>query len=460
MNHDYKKKSIVFFVICYFFIISFVIFAKNDSILYEEGRNAASFPTLDIKNIKGWTGEIESYLLDNIKYRNDIIDIAIHIKKYFGRSYGFENISIVDVENKSNFNNDFVPKSYESNETENIAKNENIEVKAKYDELDNIKYEIEKVGNSQNKVVVMGEGESIRAVNIVKDLSHVVRTVPYNMNKIDDLIKQNFADTVKLHYMIIPLPLAYYFPVSIKNLWVDQRTIMESVEEKLSENISFVNIYDKLYEHKDEYIYFRTDSHWTQLGAYYAAEKFCKINKLPFYDLTHYKTKEIKNYCGSFYRYLEDYRFKENPDTLIYYDPKINYVTAQRYYSLDENTNKYKIYNDMNASVFKNKNDGDTYAYQVFLGGDDNTTIVKTNNNNNNKKLLLVKDSFGNALVPNLLMSFSELHVIDYRYMKENLLTYIKENKITDVLFESQMAMTTHASSQYLTLFYQDMITK
>ena len=459
MNKDYKKFSIIFFVICYIFIILFVIFIKNDSVLYEEGRNATSLPTLNIKNIKDWTGEIENYLLDNIGYRNKMIDAAIHMKKYFGASYGSESINIVDVENKSNYNDDFAPKSYELNETKNITEGEVLEVSAEYDELDDIKYEVEKVGNSQNKVVVMGEGENIRAVNIVKDLSYVVRTVPYNMNKIVDLVRQHFGDTVKVHYMIVPMPLAYYFPESLKNLWIDQRVIIESVKEKLSDNITFVNIYDKLYEHKDEYIYFRTDSHWTQLGAYYAAEKFCEINKLPFYDLTCYEEKEIKDYCGSFYRYLEDYRFKENPDTLIYYDPKINYTTIKKYYNLDETTNKYKINSDTSESVFKKRNDGDTYAYNVFLGGDSNTTIVKTYNNNS-RKLLLVKDSFGNALAPNLLMSFSELHAVDYRYMKENLVTYIKENKITDVLFESQMAMTTHASTQYLTLFLQDMIIK
>ena len=52
------------------------LFIKNDSVLYEEGRNATSLPTLNIKNIKDWTGDIENYLLDNIGYRNKILVIS------------------------------------------------------------------------------------------------------------------------------------------------------------------------------------------------------------------------------------------------------------------------------------------------------------------------------------------------------------------------------------------------
>ena len=51
----------------------------------------------------------------------------------------------------------------------------------------------------------------------------------------------------------------------------------------------YYSLYDKvipvktietLREHNDEYLYFRTDHHWTQLGAYYVYENFCKEKEL------------------------------------------------------------------------------------------------------------------------------------------------------------------------------------
>jgi hypothetical protein len=58
------------------------------------------------------------------------------------------------------------------------------------------------------------------------------------------------------------------------------------------------------------------------------------------------------------------------------------------------------------------------------------TTEVK-----NGRKIAVIKDSYGNALIPCLTSSFEEIYVIDMRYFDVNAVSYLKENGITDLLF-------------------------
>ncbi|MBR1732421.1 MAG: hypothetical protein IJ729_01575, partial [Alloprevotella sp.] len=51
------------------------------------------------------------------------------------------------------------------------------------------------------------------------------------------------------------------------------------------------------------------------------------------------------------------------------------------------------------------------------------------------RRLIIIKDSFGNALPAHLFHSFEEVHVVDFRYFTKNMVRYVRENGITDVLF-------------------------
>lgn len=73
-------------------------------------------------------------------------------------------------------------------------------------------------------------------------------------------------------------------------------------------------------------------------------------------------------------------------------------------------------------------------SYIRFMGGDDSSVKIKTGVNNG-RKLLVVKDSYGNAEIPFYTNSFEEIYVVDMRYFKCNLVNFINDMDITDVLF-------------------------
>ena len=81
--------------------------------------------------------------------------------------------------------------------------------------------------------------------------------------------------------------------------------------------------------------------------------------------------------------------------------------------------------------------EGGSNTYGVFIMGDNALTVLKSASENAaaGKKIAVVKESYGNAFVPYLTNNYEEVHVIDFRYFKQNLVDYCKTNGIDEVLF-------------------------
>jgi hypothetical protein len=53
----------------------------------------------------------------------------------------------------------------------------------------------------------------------------------------------------------------------------------------------------------------------------------------------------------------------------------------------------------------------------------------------NNRRLVVIKNSFGNALIPHLVQNFETVFVIDYRYFQGSIYDLVINQNITDILF-------------------------
>jgi len=84
------------------------------------------------------------------------------------------------------------------------------------------------------------------------------------------------------------------------------------------------------------------------------------------------------------------------------------------------------------------------------MGGDTKLTQVRTSTNNG-RRVLILKDSFGNAIPGYLFFSFEEVHVVDFRYFTKNMMAYVEENHITDILFANNIfnAYSSHTYRNY-----------
>lgn len=257
------------------------------------------------------------------------------------------------------------------------------------------------------------------------------------------------GDGVNVYSMVIPKACAYYLQDSKTYGKYAGKTLedLEVFRNNYDSNVIEVNIYDTLYAHKNENIYFRTDHHWTALGAYYAAEKFAEVAGVDFVPLSSYTRTERPGFVGSLYKYTNNSAtLLNNPDTLETYVPSAGYRAV--------------FYNTKLAGGFERNNlfwgVPDQYRsswYMTFLGGDNYAVQINSDVCNNGRKLLIVKDSYGNTLPSYFINSFEEIYVVDARYFEVGLSSLVESKGITDVLFaESQHSAVSAYSNNIIAL--------
>ena len=241
----------------------------------------------------------------------------------------------------------------------------------------------------------------------VDDINSLVSNMP-NMNKYFILV----PNSVK----ILEDKLPPYAPNA------DELVYMDWVRSSLDNNIEFVDVYDALYSNKDEYIYYKTDHHWTTKGAYLAYERFMEDMRTGLHKEDYFNIEKVTDdFYGSLYS--KSGLRKLNSDSIELYIPKIDEGIKVEY--VDEGKDSSSIYN-MDSLDKKDK-------YAVFLGG--NHSLIKISTNVcQGERLLIIKDSYANSFIPFLTGHFSEIYVVDLRYYDEDLINLVEDEKIDNLL--------------------------
>lgn len=202
----------------------------------------------------------------------------------------------------------------------------------------------------------------------------------------------------------------------------------------MSSSAHKVKLYDTLREHRNEYVYFRTDHHWTALGAYYAYLEYAAAAGITAAELTDFEEKQFDNFVGAFYNDSgKDPALEKEPDTVYAYKPKGNV-------KLEFTDKSGKKYNWPVVSDVSNWSRGT--KYNTFIGGDQPYTYIKNSDITDGSSCLVIKESFGNAMVPFLTANYGEVHVIDYRYWDGSIVEFAKKNGIDDVIFLNNISAT------------------
>lgn len=258
---------------------------------------------------------------------------------------------------------------------------------------------------------------------------------------------------VKVYCMVIPTAIEYYCPREIQSCTTKEQPTISNIYKHLEPQVQAVNVYNALGRHYKEAIYLRTDHHWAPLGAYYAAEQFAKVAKVPFRNLSYYNADTVHRFVGSMYGYSKDIAVKRAPEDFIYYVPnRLNFRTTYVDFQIDKKYNVTGRGTPHKGEFFVKFRDGSSGAYCTFMGVDTRLAYLQTGTKNN-RHLLIIKDSFGNALPAVLMYSFETISVVDVRYFTYNLADYVKKNHITD------LALTLNVFSAYSDSFVNKALT-
>lgn len=241
---------------------------------------------------------------------------------------------------------------------------------------------------------------------------------------------EKLGSSVKIYSMIPPTNSEFVQLKKYKGITDSQNDALGFLKSKLDGSISSVNVYDALNKHKDEYIYFRTDHHWTALGAYYAYEAFMNSRGDMAVPLYQYETLDLGDFLGSSYTKTLNKSLEKNPDNIIAYKPFTEYEYLMYYASEEKKADVL----DMDYA------DDITQKYLTFLSTGGGTWSVIKTDVHNGQKIAVIKDSFGNALVPFLLPHYEEIYIVDARFYNisaagKNIVEFINEKEIDELLF-------------------------
>lgn len=236
--------------------------------------------------------------------------------------------------------------------------------------------------------------------------------------------------------LITPNAAEFYSPESMHTGDHSQKEMINYCYGKMDEDIVTVDAYSALREHTDEYIYFRTDHHWTALGAYYAYTNFCKAAGFEAAELKDFQTGTYQDFLGSMYTYTQGYpqsdALRENPDTLTYYLPKLE--THAKYYSDATLSDGVPI-----SVVYTKLADDVDNKYLCFIGGDSPVCVIQTAVEDG-PVCLMLKESYGNAFAPFLTNHYSKIVVVDPRKFNQqgmpslDLKAFAAEQGVNDLL--------------------------
>ena len=169
-----------------------------------------------------------------------------------------------------------------------------------------------------------------------------------------------------------------------------------------------VDLLTALKAHGGEYIYYRTDHHWTTLGAYYAYEKLAEVFDLTKVDINSLNKNAVEDFYGTYFSKAKSFTIK--PDTINYYDvdasldimvpgteggfvPEISYETL---YDVEKFNTRDK--------------------YAAFTYSNNGLSIIRNNGEYEKERLLIIKDSYSNSILPYFSTDYKEIVVVDLRY--------------------------------------------
>ncbi|WP_075618733.1 DHHW family protein [Paenisporosarcina indica] len=248
-----------------------------------------------------------------------------------------------------------------------------------------------------------------------------------NINNI--LYFLNKAENITSYLMVAPTSVGIYnenLPLYAPSF--SQKETLTYLEDQFNESIIYLDVYGVLLREKEEQIYFRTDHHWTSIGAYYAYEAAAKKMGFRPYRKDDFSVETVSNdFYGTLYSKASAYRIE--PDEIEIFLPKFNLTYEVEYEVNDQSSNTLYEWDNLNKK--------DQYA--VFLNG--NHSLVKIKSSlHNGRKLVVIKDSYAHAFIPFLANHFEEIHVIDLRYYHLNIYEYLDTNEIDEVLFLYNLA--------------------
>ena len=427
------KKLLCFALVGFFALIGlwYMLFAPKEETYHEgENRNLAAAPELSFSSF--WDGtlsnSLETWLLDRFFARDVAMDVSMGIKD-MGSIASFEDaLVIMGREDDALTDNDLDEDKLEDmmNELLNPTVPPNTDPEGTTPDgtepsetqpkltVDDYPEYLAIKGSSGGKETILKRHRRTYALALTSVLNRVAALLPEDGELMFTMVPQsNVANTF---------------------LATEDREYFTSEAEGMIDAFSADNVHafstaeilsDSLV--RGDYVYFRSDMHWTPEGAYLVYCEMVKaagLTPTPWEEF-HIETEE--NFLGTYYRDNPSSYMKNNPDTLTLVRPDYP-VEFRRITGKDS----YKVI----PLLDKNAKQSDRYS--VYLGGSAGPWTYAVSDNGKTENCLVITDSFGLPFVPMVATNYGQVHYLDTRYYSKSTVGYtvkemMEQYNITDV---------------------------
>ena len=248
------------------------------------------------------------------------------------------------------------------------------------------------------------------------------------------------SDDVTVYDIVVPISSGIYLDKSLQEELncSDQQESIRYIYDNMDSKVVTIDAFSVLKSHSDQYLYFRTDHHWTALGSYYTYTALMKeMGKTPT-SLAAYETMVFDNFIGTLYSASNQApSLAANPDTVTAYIPLA--TNDMVYTDTNGNENEYNVIwdvSDWNSAA----------KYNCFIAGDQPFSVIDNPNISDGSACVLIKESFGNCFAPFLVDHYDKVYIVDYRYYPEGLAALVRDKGIQDVIFLNNIAAATTSS--------------
>lgn len=212
----------------------------------------------------------------------------------------------------------------------------------------------------------------------------------------------------------------------------DQQQAIAYFNSLYDPSVGTLDSWGAIRDHRDEYVYFRTDHHWTQLGAYYVYVELCEQMGIEPVDLADQETMRFDGFLGTYYSQIRDAAMAANPD----------YVEAHVPNGTNDMTYWDKNGTEVQANVITDVTGWNQASlYNTFIAGDQPLEHIHNPEKDDGSSVLVIKDSYGCAFTPLLVDNFEDVWVIDFRYSDENIPAFVREHGIQNVVFVNNISL-------------------
>ena len=283
-----------------------------------------------------------------------------------------------------------------------------------------LKVMVDRIGGSrlENSVYIGTNGQLLEQIEVA-DENHLAA----NIKAIKSFSESQSKIPVRM--MLVPDAanvLNHSLPALAKP--EDQTQMFSMVRKDLGDSVEWIDVSTELNKHKTEKIYYKTDHHWTTLGAFYAFQAAAPSLGIEGDLSGKYVSYAVSDSFNGMLASKSGVNLGEKEQIDIYVPTEEDTDLIVDY--VDEGKRSTSLYD---SSKLKEKD-----QYTVFLGGNSSLLDIRTVSTST-KRLLLVKDSFANSFIPFLTPYYREIVVVDPRYYSGTINDLMDSYRISEVLF-------------------------